>query len=52
MMWIIGSLEGPILNRVITRIKGKTAYDSTTDTWAGVEINFTNIGGGNIVKKP
>ncbi len=51
-IWIIGSLEDPRLNRVITRIKGKTAYDTTTNTWADVEINFTNIGKGNTVKKP
>jgi len=51
-IWIIDSLNDLRLNRVITRIKGKTAYDTTTNTWAEVEIDFTNIGGGNILKKP
>lgn len=51
-IWIIDSLTDLKLNRVITRIKGKTAYDIYTDSWAEVDINFTNIGGGNILKKP
>jgi len=54
MVWIIDSSAGNDLrlNRVITKIKGKIAYDTVTNTWPEVDIDFTNIGGGNVVKKP
>lgn len=51
-IWIIDSLDNLSINRVITRIKGKTTYDPTTNSWAEVDVNFTNIGEKNIVKKP
>jgi len=54
IIWIIDSSDSKnsTLNRVITKIKGKTAYDTTTNTWPEVDIDFTNIGGGNVVEKP
>ena len=51
-IWIIDSLDDLKLNRVITRIKGKNAYDIESNSWAQIDVNFTDIGAGNVLKKP
>lgn len=51
-IWIIDSLTDLKLNRVITKIKGKNAYDIQSNNWAQIDVNFTDIGAGNILKKP
>ena len=50
-VWLIDTPEDPKLDRIITKISGRTNMDNNKN-WAVVDVNFTDIGKGNIVKRP
>jgi hypothetical protein len=51
-LWIIDTPDNMQLNRVVTKITGRTTLDTTNNNYAVVDIDFTDIGKGNKVNKP